>query len=169
MLLHHLTKPGQKAPNTSQNTLLYAPRDFLGQTRGSGRLLDYVEGRLGMAEENVSPDARAVVVHGFNRSVAVAPLIMQFDTESLLFRLADDEGVRLKCLFANAPSKRKVLERVKTLPREFTYTQAEALTDPETGDRLNNKTVSDTLRMLLNNEFLGKTDSGKYQKVSDAV
>jgi hypothetical protein len=162
-MLHHLTKPGQKLPSGDRNTLLYSPREWLAQVRGSGRLMDYVEARLGITEEEVK-GKRLYVVNGINRSLAVIPLVMEFDTESLLFNPVADEKVRLACLFVNAEKKQVIAEALRQLPNEFSFTQAEQLKDHETGCQFNNKTLSGTLKVLVAHNFLRKTPAGLYVK-----
>lgn len=162
VLLHHLTKPQNSAGSTS---LLHSPREFLSQTRGTGRLLDYMEARFGLSYEPISADRRAYIVNGINRSAEPRPLIMEFDTESLLFRMSDDDKLRLEVMFAQSPKKRAVLAALAGLAREFSYTEAETMINPETGERFNNKTVSDTLQALRGSGFLQKrTDDGMWVK-----
>jgi AAA domain len=158
LLLHHLTKPGEKSGRCS---LLTAPREYLSMARGSQRLLDYAECRLALAEEVVD-DQVFHIINGINRSGAVDPMVVQLGFETLSFALHEDAQFRYKQAFNGKPIQKQLFE---ALPGEqFTWTQAKTIAlngKPVTPD-----TLSATLRTAKFNQFITQDTLTKhYRKV----
>ncbi len=151
LLLHHITKPSRD--QQAKASLLTSPRDFLGQTRGSGRVLDFCETRLGIAEERIDPGTFKVI-NGINRGEPPQPLIMQLNEETLSFELHENRRFRFEQMFRYCPLRKQIYEQ---LPATFTYSEAVSMTNPQTGRVYNNKTVSSTLSMVKAGGFLDHT------------
>jgi RecA-family ATPase len=153
VLLHHVTKPS----DSSAASLFTDPRGFLGRVRGTGRLVDFCESRLAMAEENIGGGTYKIL-HGIIRNAKSRPLVMNFNQETLSFEEHGNSGFRVQQVFANKPKK---LEIYLSLPEEFTWTEAEALL----GD-VNAGTLSETLGLAVSGGLLHPPDERKrYRKI----
>ncbi|HEX6505325.1 MAG TPA: hypothetical protein VF011_18930 [Terriglobales bacterium] len=158
LLLHHLTKPGEKS---SRPSLLTAPREYLSQARGSQRLLDFAECRLALAEE-MAGDQLFHVVNGVNRTGTVEPMVMHLGFESLSFEIHEDSKLRYEQAFTGRPKQKRIYE---TLPAgEFTWTQALGVTLD--GKPVSPDTLNSTLRTAVLNDFIVHDSTTKqYRKV----
>jgi hypothetical protein len=162
IVFHHLTKPGEKGD--APISLLAAPYEYLSRARGSGRVLDFARTRLALAEEKVGPKV-CHVVNGINRSAAMSPLILQFNTETLSFERHEDTKLRFEAVFDARPRGKDIYRQ---LPEEFTFSDAEKLRDQNTGKVFNKGTLSDTLKVAVSNDFIRHDPKTRvYKKVFD--
>jgi AAA domain len=157
LLLHHLVKPSSDRANRCN--LLTAPREYLSQSRGSQRLLDFAECRLALAEEIVEGQVLHIV-NGVNRTGAVDALIMQLGTDTLSFDLHEDTRLRYTQAFEGKARQRAVYE---ALPEEFSWTEALSLLI--SGKRITKDTLSNTLRTAQANKFMVRDENGRYRKL----
>ncbi len=163
-LLHHVTKPGDRK-NAADQDLLTSPRDFLYRARGSARLLDFAENRLGIARDSELGEDGAYIVNGINRSGNTQPLIMGFCRETLSFELHNDSKLRQELAFRNSVKQRELFGVIEaSLPAQFTWTQVEQLTDKD-GKQFHSQTISRTLDTACFNQLLSKRN-GKYVKLT---
>jgi hypothetical protein len=161
VIMHHLTKPGEALP-TEQNNLLNAPYVFLSRARGSGRVLDFAQGRFAISEEQVGKHTY-FVVNGINRSTSPVPLILQFNQDTLLFEQHEDRNFRLESVFNNRPKGREVY---LALPEEFTWSEAERIIDTKTGKPFVKDTLNKTLDICRAEGFLGHDpETKRYRKL----
>jgi len=158
LLLHHLTKPGEKSGRCS---LLTSPREYLSMARGSQRLLDFAECRLALAEEVVD-DQVVHIVNGVNRTAVVQPLVIQLGTESLSFDLHEDSELRYKQAFEGKAKQKQVFE---AFPKgEFTWTDVKSM--KVEGKVVNPGTLSSTLTTARLNQFVAyDSTTKKYRKI----
>lgn len=160
IVFHHLTKPSEESNDIS---LLTSPYEYLSRARGSGRVLDYAKNRLALAEETVGLK-KCHVVNGINRSGAVSPLILQFNSETLSFERHPDTKIRFDAVFSK---RSKGLEIYRLLPEKFTFNEAAELRDSN-GKKVNRGTLSETLKPAVANDFIRHSPSdGVYTKVFD--
>jgi hypothetical protein len=161
MVFHHVTKPGERDGN-SPVSLLTSPYEFLSRARGTGRLLDFARARLALAQEMVAKKS-CYVVNGINRSLALVPLILQFNPETLSFERHEDRNLRFEAVFSARPKGREIY---KLLPGEFKFTQAEAVPDPVTGKPFNKGTLSETIKLSVKNGFMVQEPQTRiYKKI----
>jgi hypothetical protein len=160
VVFHHLTKPGEQSTSPSLLTSAY---EFLSRARGTGRVLDFAKARLALAEEQVGNEV-CHVVNGINRSAIVSPLILQFNPETLSFDRHEDMKLRFNAVFKN---RLKGSNIYRLLPDEFTFSEAEKLSD-KTGKPLNKGTLSDTLKVAVQNDFIRHDPKTRiYKKLFD--
>ncbi len=161
VVMHHLTKPGDNLP-AEQGSLLSSPGVFLSRARGTGRVLDFAQGRFAIAEEQYGKQTY-YVVHGINRSTAPVPLILQFNTETLLFEKHEDANLRFEQVFS---TRAKGKEVYRAWPDMFTWSEAEKIINPRTGKPFNKDTINRTRQTCLSEGFLKHNpDTQQYQKL----
>ena len=161
IVMHHLTKPGESLA-VEQTTLLNSPSVFLSRVRGTGRVLDFAQGRFAIAEEKVR-EQTYFVVNGVNRSTSPIPLILQFNQDTLLFERHEDANFRFESVFANCPKRREVY---MVLPDEFSWSEAVDIINPKSGKPFTKDTLSKTLTMCKTEGFLTQDpDSKRYRKL----
>lgn len=161
IVFHHITKPGEYSNSIS---LLTQPYEYLSRARGSGKVLDSAKSRLALAEETVG-SKKCHVVNGINRSASVSPLILQFNSDTLSFDRHEDTKFRFDAVFATRPRGKEIY---RLLSEEFTFSDAAKVSDPTTGKLLNKGTLSDTLKIAVENDFLRHDlKTGIYSKVFD--
>jgi hypothetical protein len=157
LALHHLTKPGERVSQGSLS-LLDSPREYLYRSRGSGRLLDLAEARLGLAIE-ATADEQFVVVNGVNRSAApIVPVIMQLNNDTLCFEPHEDKRLVQDRVFQGHAKKLEVFNR---LPDSFSFSEALQLAK-------NKQTLTDLLRIGVSAGLLCKQDK-LYSKVNSVA
>ncbi len=97
VFLHHFTKVSEMTPGLD---LKENPTEYLSRMRGSGRLMDLVQGRYGMCEMK-SNDDTYTVVNGISRSVNVSAMLLQRD-ETGFFSLHCNELLVEQQVFGRA-------------------------------------------------------------------
>jgi hypothetical protein len=150
---HHVTKP---TGDVQWPSLLDNPRDFMGRARGTGRLLDFSQIRLGFDKERVSGES-IYVVNGFSRSAEVTPLILERNPAGF-FEPHSDSELKIRRLFDRAP---KQLELFNAIREELRRKSPIAFGDiekipPSQGKRFYPQTVADTLNAACGNNLLRK-------------
>ncbi|MGD0511082.1 MAG: hypothetical protein ABSA33_04540, partial [Candidatus Micrarchaeaceae archaeon] len=161
IFLHHLTKAAADGENSAGGlSLLNSPYEYLCKTRGSGRLLDFSEVRLAIAEES-SQEETFYVLNGIMRSGQVSPIILERNEYTLLFEAHNDKEFVAKTVFLKAPRR---LQLFNLLPRQFRFSQAAAIADGD-GKRFSRQTVNETLRIAEKNGLLDHGEDGIYQRL----
>jgi len=162
VVLHHLTKPGERE-GASPVSLLTSPYEFLSRAKGTGRLLDFARARLALAQETIGNTPGCYVLNGINRSLDLEASILQFNPETLSFERHEDQNLRFDAVFGRRP---RATEICLQLPEEFTWSQAEAMQDPKTGKRFNKGTLSEALKLGGKNGFLIQdSETKRYRKL----
>jgi hypothetical protein len=162
VVMHHLTKPGESLPSEKGCSLLIAPSVFLSRARGTGRVLDFAQGRFAISEERSGNEVYHVV-HGINRSAAPVPLILQFNSETLCFEKHENQNLRFAQVFSTRPKGREIYQ---VWPDEFTWSEAEKQIDPKTGKPFIKDTINNTRQTCLSEGFIIQDpDTKRYRKV----
>lgn len=162
VVMHHLTKPGETLP-AEQCSLLNAPAMFLSRARGTGRVLDFAQGRFAISEEQLGQKTY-YVVHGINRSTSPVPLILQFNSETLSFEPHEDQGFRFERVFVNRTKGREIFMALPEGP--FSWTDAERLIDPKTNKPFVKDTLNKTLDICFAEGFIAHDpDTRRYSKI----
>jgi hypothetical protein len=160
VVMHHLTKPGESL-QVEQSSLLNSPGVYLSRVRGSGRVLDFAQGRFAIAEEQIGQQTY-FVVNGINRSTSPVPLILQFNQDTLLFEPHENSNFRFESVFSTRPKAR---ELYLALPDEFTWSEAERITDSKTGRPFVKDTIAKTIDICKAEGFLQHNkDTKRYRK-----
>jgi len=139
VFLHHLTKPREDTAS-----LFFEPRKYMARTRGSGRLLDYAEGRFAIASEEFGGEQK-IVVNGINRTGIPTPLVLDLNTDTLSFQVADERRARFEYTFSGSSKKRHLFDLLSSEP--FSFTQATEIIDPERDKSFSRETVDETLKL----------------------
>jgi hypothetical protein len=125
-------------------SLLANVYEYLSCMRGSGRLLDFAANRLALTQEYVTGEnERFYVLNGIIRG-QIAPLILEFNSETFLFELYGDKDFVAKRVYEHC---RRQLDLFKLLPRDrakFTFTEVLAIKDQD-GKGFSRDTVNTTL------------------------
>ena len=159
LFLHHIKKPSDHGERC---TLFQSPYEYLTQMRGSGRLLDFSEGRFALAEEKLS-NGTFCVLNGIARSAQVTPIVLERDENSLSFQFVEDKRFLLDTLFSDRPKGRELIDTMmKTRSNQYTFTQLTTLKDNE-GKLFNKGTVSSTLALGVANGLIGHENDGTYK------
>lgn len=162
IVMHHLTKPGESLPDEHKSSLLTSPDLYLSRARGTGRVLDFAQARLAISEERAGNDTY-YVLHGINRSTAPAPLILQFNPETLCFEKHENQQLRFEQVFS---TRRKGREIYMAWPDVFTWSEAEEMIDPKTQKPFVKDTVNKTRLTCLSEGFIIQNpDTRQYHKV----
>ena len=150
LFLHHLKKPSEHGGTC---TLFSSPYEYLTQMRGSGRLLDFSEGRFALAEEKLNNES-FFVLNGIARSAKVAPLVLERDEQTLTFQLVEDKRFLLDTLFRDRPKGKELIEIMqKAGEKGHTFTQLTKLSDAD-GKPFNRTTLSSTLSAAVSNGLI---------------
>lgn len=159
IILHHLTKIEKDMPS-----LYWEPQEYLARARGSGRLLDYAQCRLALAEEPIKDEA-VYVVNGFSRGPKPMPLLLQLNSDTLSFEWLENRSLLKEQLLGNSPRQ---AEMWNLLPGDEPFTWGEALNivNHEAPRPSNGKTLATLLTKMCQYGFL-KHNGKQYQKSPD--
>lgn len=161
-LLHHVTK---HSTDSAGFDLLEHPWEWLSTIRGSGRLLDFIQDRLGIDELRGSDTDTHHVVNGIIRSGKVSPFVLQ-RSETGFFELHDDKDFVVSKVFSGSPRKRELFDLISlNLLVTFRHAEVAALQD-SSGKPFSQQTISDTLRLAVANGLIAKNGDGSYTRPS---
>jgi hypothetical protein len=151
LFLHHIKKPSD---HNSSCSLFSAPYEYLSQMRGSGRLLDFSESRLALAEEKFGDDTH-YVLNGLTRSAEVIPLVLEKNDDALSFQLVTDKNLLFESLFSGRARGKELFETVRRELgfRPFRFGDVENLRGKD-GKTFAKGTIASTLKLASANGLL---------------
>jgi hypothetical protein len=155
VFLHHVTKPSNDG---LMPDLLNDPYQWLARVRGSGRILDFSQVRLGFDEQTCAGE-KYFVLNGLARSAKISPLIMERSQDGSLFQTYCDSSFIVDRMFEKSPRKRELFKLLSTLSRVFTFGDVERLRDGD-GKPFHKQTISETLAAACANNVLEKSGGG---------
>lgn len=160
VFLHHLTKPSQ---DHGGGDLLEDPRGFLGRVRGSGRLLDLLQVRLAIDEQDLSNGTSIHVLNGFLRSGRVDPCILQRH-DSGFFVVLEDKGVLANKAFGKRKVQYELYQQTANALRTAPAIKHGAVEEFRNKDNriFHLQTISDTLSTACAHNLLKKNADGSY-------
>jgi hypothetical protein len=161
LLPHHVTKPSLDATK-SKPSLLRDSYEWLSRVRGSGRILDFSQVRLGLDAEELAGD-RYYVLNGVGKSVSIQPLILERDPESLIFDLNQDKDLVVCEVFSETPKQKELFDLITT-DKPIRHKDLKEMKTKE-GKQFQNDTISQMLKRAVNNKLLEQLSDGSYRRI----
>jgi AAA domain len=125
VFLHHFTKMSELSAGFD---LMDRPTEYLSRMRGSGRLMDLVQGRYGMCEVKTEEETYTIV-NGVSRSCAILPMLLQRQ-DTGFFALHQDSNLVEQKTFGKAKRQLEIFVAIKTRfsgGEPFTYSDVIAI------------------------------------------